>query len=302
MNANLQADFTLELITDGGQEAGCLLWWRNTPALEGEQVGLIGGFQAAGAEAASELLHRACGMLREEGCTMAIGPMDGSTWRSYRLVTERGTEPPFFMEPGNPAEWPDYFVKAGFSILANYTSALNSDLHVVDPRIENVRQRLSTAGVLIRPIQLDRFPEELRHIYDVSIASFQKNFLYTPITYPDFESLYLPIQKAVQADLVLLAFDGEKCLGFMFAIPDFAQARRGEPITTVIAKSLAVLPGRQTGGLGTLLLAQMQQAALRLGYTRVIHALMHESNNSRNVSGHYAKTMRRYALFSRRLA
>jgi hypothetical protein len=33
----------------------------------------------------------------------------------------------------------------------------------------------------------------------------------------------------------------------------------------------------------------------------VIHALMHESNNSLNLSGHYARPFRRYALFARDL-
>ncbi len=32
--------------------------------------------------------------------------MDGNTWRRYRWVVERGTEPPFFLEPDNPDSAP----------------------------------------------------------------------------------------------------------------------------------------------------------------------------------------------------
>ena len=52
----------------------------------------------------------------------------------------------------------------------------------------------------------------------------------------------------------------------------------------------------------SLLVAEVQQRAARLGYARAIHALMHESNVSRNISRRYAQTIRRYALFAKRLA
>jgi hypothetical protein len=48
--------------------------------------------------------------------------------------------------------------------------------------------------------------------------------------------------------------------------------------------------------------AEVQQRAAALGYTRAVHALMHEQNVSRNISRRYAETIRRYALFAKRLA
>jgi L-amino acid N-acyltransferase YncA len=291
-----------DLMLTGSAGARCALWWTNCPTIPGERIGLIGRFHASDFGSAGNLLNEACRLLANQRCSMAIGPMDGSTWKSYRLVTETGSEPPFFLEPTNPPEWPRYFEGSGFSTLANYTSALNSDLGQVDRRIEKVRERMRSAGIVIRPIRLDEFDQELRHIFEVSIGSFVNNFLYTPIDYSQFEALYLPIRQAIKPELVLLAFDRLKCVGFVFAVPNFAESKSGQPIKTTIVKSLAVLPGRQMAGLGTLLLAEMQQAAFQLGYTRAIHALMHESNNSRNLSGHYATTMRRYALFSRPLA
>jgi hypothetical protein len=50
-----------------------------------------------------------------------------------------------------------------------------------------------------------------------------------------------------------------------------------------------------------LLLAEVHEAARRLGFRRAIHALMHETNRSRNLSAHYSRTIRRYTLFARRL-
>jgi predicted N-acetyltransferase YhbS len=279
----------------------CSLWWTTAPALPGETPGLIGHFAAVDEVAARELLAAAGEQLRRNGCTRAIGPMDGNTWRRYRLLTERGTEPIFFLELDNPDVWPNWFVAAGFSVLATYFSALNGDLSVEDPRIPNAVERLERGGVRIRPLNPEDFAGELRRIYAVSCVSFRENFLYTPISEAEFMAQHEAIRPHVRPELVLLAERDGEPVGFVFGIPDLAQARRGQVVNTVVLKTVAVLPGRAQAGLGNVLVARCQEAARALGFRRVIHALMHETNNSLNLSGHYAKPFRRYALFSRDL-
>jgi predicted N-acetyltransferase YhbS len=112
---------------------------------------------------------------------------------------------------------------------------------------------------------------------------------------------YRAIQARVNPQLVLLAEQAERAVGYVFAMPDYAQAQRGEPITTVIVKTLAVLPARANAGLGAVLLGKVHEQAQAMGFTRAIHALMHETNKSRNLSARYARTIRRYTLFAKRL-
>jgi len=88
-------------------------------------------------------------------------------------------------------------------------------------------------------------------------------------------------------------------IGFMFGLPDLAQATRGRSIDTVVAKTIAVRPGRTGAGLGSVLIDQFQQAARRLGYRRVVHALMHEGNRSRQMVARFGRPMREYTLFAR---
>ena len=66
-------------------------------------------------------------------------------------------------------------------------------------------------------------------------------------------------------------------------------------------KTVAALSGRRSAGLGSVLVAESHRIAHEQGYRNAIHALMHESNQSRNISAHYAHTMRRYTLYQRRL-
>jgi len=186
--------------------------------------------------------------------------------------------------------------------LAEYYSALNTDLGKIDPRIARTESRLREAGMTIRHLRADQFLEELRKIYAVSAISFQSNYLYTPLEEADFIAQYRQIEKRIDPRLVLLAERDGGPVGYIFAIPDLAQAQRGEAIDTVIVKTVAVLPGRTQAGLGAVMLEKIHHTAHTLGYRRAIHALMHETNKSRNLSDHSAQTMRRYTLFERKLA
>jgi GNAT superfamily N-acetyltransferase len=228
--------------------------------------------------------------------------MDGNTWRRYRLITERGQEPPFFLEPDNPDDWPDHFRSAGFSPLARYVSALNDDLSVADPRVPEATKRLNADAVQIRPIDLSRFEDELKAVHELSVEAFADNFLYTPITQQEFLSMYAPVRPHLRSQLILLAEKDSRLIGFMFGVPDVMQAKRGQPITTAIAKSMAVRPGRSGAGLGSVLMDSFQQEARSLGFTRVIHALMHEDNRSLKISARFGKPIRQYTLFIRELA
>ncbi|GIV95925.1 MAG: hypothetical protein KatS3mg057_0582 [Herpetosiphonaceae bacterium] len=281
--------------------ARCSLWWSNTPSLDGRSVGLIGHYAAQDGEAGSILLNLASEILASQGCALAVGPMDGNAWQPYRLVIEPGDEPPFFLEPQNPSDWPGHFIENGFAILAGYTSALNPDLAQPDPRLAELEQRAAAQDLSIRPLQAAAFTEELRRIYAIATAAFQNNLLYSSIAEADFIAQYEPLQPCIRPELVLLAEDDGQVVGFIFAIPDLLQAQRGQAIDTIVIKTIAVLPEYSGSGLGSLLAARCQETAGQLGYKRAIHALMHESNRSRTISARYAHTIRRYALFAREL-
>lgn len=295
-------DTSLVVAGDATLRARCSLWWTNVPPRDGERLGVIGHFAATDEDAAGALLEAACRALTTHGCSLAVGPMDGNTWRSYRFVVERGTEPPYFLEPGNPPEWPLWWLGSGFAPLAYYTSALNADLTRRDERAEAVAVRLTEGGVRIRSLDPADFTGELRRIHAVAAVSFRDNFLYTPIPEAEFVAQYTQVQPLVRPELVFIAEQGERPVGFAFSIPDVNEARRGERVRTVIIKTIAILPERKRlGGLGSLLADRTQAVAHTLGFERAIHALMHEANASRGISGRTGSTMRRYALLARPL-
>jgi len=285
--------------------AHCSLWWNEAPPMATHRIGAIGHYASVDDEAAGILLGAAARHLREKACTLAVGPMNGNTWRRYRFVTDAGpngsAEPPFFLEPTNPPEWSRQFEQAGFKPLAEYYSALNTNLDRRDERIALIAARLEELGVSIRSAQKADLRDQLKRIYGVSCIAFRRNFLYTELPEQAFVAQYLPLLDRIQPELVLLAERDGDLLGYLFAIPDLAQAARGQAIDTFIIKTVAILPESSHRGLGSLLVARAHQAGHHLGYTRAIHALMHEDNISCNISNHYAAIMRKYTLYSREL-
>lgn len=281
--------------------ARCSLWWQDTSEYQQKRVGFIGHYAASNADAARELLEHACRELARQGCQLAIGPLDGTTWRRYRLIVERGDQPLFFLEPDNPDQWPDHFTNSGFSELASYTSSLNTDLSYTDPRLDAVAERMEQQGVLIRQLDISCFDRELESIFELSLLGFRNNLLYSPISREEFCAMYQKVKPFIRPELTLLAEHEGRCCGFMFAVPDMLQAQRGEELDQVILKSVAVLPGKSYGGLGNLLMARVLANARKLGFRRAIHALMLDSNSSLTMSNRYATPMRRYALFARGL-
>ncbi len=279
------------------------VWWKTVPLVSGERLGVIGHFRAANtadASAVTAVLDAACRTLKDAGCTLVIGPMDGNTWRSYRFLTWRGTEPRFAFEPDQPDTWPAWWQRAGFAAHEQYWSALVTKLDGHDARLDAAGARLTSAGVTIREIDLATFDEELPRIYAISEIAFRDNVLYTPLPQAEFLAMYKQVRPLLRPGLSFIAERAGAPVGFVFALPDLEQAKRGAAVDTVVIKTLAVLPGRELAGLGKLLLERCQHAAHAAGFRRAIHALMHDGNASRNL-GDDAVEIRRYTLFARRL-
>lgn len=293
-------DARLLAVDPAGQVATAALWWSDVPSVEGHKVGTIGGFESFSSEATAQILEAAEKCLQKAGCTIAIGPMNGNTWRRHRFVIEGRGRGPFLLEPRNHPSYPDWWRAAGYGELSRYSSSLMplDGSSVVSPAL---KERLERSGVAIRPLHADRYDEELRAIYSISLRSFANNFLYTPLEEEGFLDAYRKVQSRVDPDFVRVAEkDGVPC-GFVFAIADLEAAARGEK-PALIVKTLAVDPDSRSAGLGSLLVDEVHRLGREKGFTEAIHALQHETNTSLKITGrHHGEPIRRYALFSKLL-
>ncbi len=293
-------DAVLMTSRDGQLQGRSSLWWRHLPEYTGERLGFIGHYAVRDSVSAAEILAGSCRALAVQGCTLAVGPIDGNTWRRYRLITQRGLEPPFFLEPDNPDDWPGHFESAGFHAFARYYSSINEDNARCKDR-SNVMNDLEKAGYALRPLATRDVETDLSRLWQLSSAAFKDNLLYTPITESEFHRIYAPLLTRIKPELVLIMEQDATPVAFCLALPDLLRAGRGHPVDTVIVKSIAVRESHRGKGLAALLLSRINRTARALGMHRTIHALMHEDNPSRRLDSDVMRDFRRYTLYARSL-
>lgn len=278
--------------------------------------GLVGWYEALDGGAGAALLARAGEMLAERGAARVLGPMNGSTWRRYRLALAPGPgEPapaPFLTEPVNPPDYPAHFLAAGYAVAAEYESRA-ALLAPGAPAAPGVPGPSLPDGVRIAPLDPARFDDTLREIFDLSAAAFADNLFYTPIAFAEFAAAYLKVRPLLDPELVRLARGADgRLLAFVFAFPDpfdrVPDASRAAPAASggaprprglrVVLKTLATAPEARGLGLGGRLSAEVHRVALARGAPSVVHALMQVDNASTNISGRLrGEPFRRYALY-----
>ncbi len=227
--------------------------------------------------------------------------MDANTWNRYRLVTYSDGRPPFLMEPSHPPFYLKAWQDAGFTPVAEYHSAEAPLSLGPDPRLERTIERLRASGVSLRNLRVDDFEGELHRIHAVAQEAFAANYFYTDIGEDDFIALYAPYRDKLDPRLVFLAEHDDEAVGFLFGIPDFAQALRGETVEAVILKTVAVRQRRDLAGLGLWIVHKGHQRAAELGYRKIIHALVTGQSKLRNLGGETLDVFRKYTLFGQKL-
>jgi ribosomal protein S18 acetylase RimI-like enzyme len=262
------------------------------------ETGFVGHYEAVYRDAGVAALREAVDLLRQGGAERIVGPMNGSTWERYRLALPREREmeggAPFLSEPLNPERYVEDFAAAGWVPLLEYESRIVREPRPVPEAARLARPRPFDQRISIRPLQPDRFEDELRALYDLSMAAFAENPLYSPIGFERFAEMYRGIRPLLDPELVRLARGEDGSLmGYAFAFPD-PLTSHGHP--RLVLKTLAVAPEARQLGLGRTLVEEVNAIAAARG-AAVIHALMHVANASKRISARTdSELFRRYRL------
>lgn len=208
-----------------------------------------------------------------------IGPINGSTWKKYR-ITLPSNNPPFLLDNYNKPYYAELFEKSGFDVIAGYTSSVCKNLKKDYSRLEKFKNIFEEKGLKIREFDPNNFERDIRKIYDISIKSFVNNFLYTPIGFEEFSKMYEPVKMFLNPEWVLLAEnENDETVAFIFGFDNLYNRTE----KSLIIKTLAQIPDFKYRGMGSYLTELIHQKAYQKGYDNVIHALMHKSNVSSNI-------------------
>lgn len=290
---NLQGCYTL---FDGKKPAGRFsLFTPSNLNYQDRKVAYIGHYECVENERISiELINLAKEKAKEAGAEYLIGPMDGSTWHTYRFATDYDN-PLFLTENHHHLYYTEQFEKAGFKPIVKYVSQIKDNLSINEEKTAAIEEKFRSQGIIFRHIHMDTYEDEMYRVCEFCQEAFKRNVLFTPIDPKIFVAKYRNLSSVIDPEFVQIAENGQgKIVGLQLSVPNHYAPEKHQ----LISKTTARAPQSQYKGVAHVLHEKMVKKAIEKGYTSVIHAFMFENNRSRVVSDAMGfKPYRTYQLF-----
>jgi len=282
-------------IVKGNEVQAVAALWLDAPrSPDGAAVAFVGHFASNDAGHSKQLFDALAHEAARAGRRRILAPIDGSTWRSYRVVVESSGRDPFFLEPQTPSYWEAHLTAAGFSRAEMYASLeLENLAPFAGP--DAYAAELTAAGITVRDFDMQNFDKDLLKLHTLSLQAFVANPYYAPLPLEEFAAMYRPAVFLYEPGLALIAERNEEALGFIFAYRDGAQKN------CTVLKTIAVSPTIREAGLARHLTGRVLARAHQLGCSSAVFGLMHERNKSFSWAARHGKIFRRYALMARDL-
>jgi hypothetical protein len=196
---------------------------------EGQQVGLVGFFECVENFAVVEaLLAAACDWLRQQGMTLARGPIDLSTHNGCLFLVEGFETAPLILMPYNPPYYPQMFEQAGWHKVQDaYSYHFPLDIQL-PPEFEKGYRIACKSGVTFRPVRTkgEGFEADARDIYRLTSQMFANNYSATPRTEEEFLAEAHDLQSLIDPDLFPIAEHNGQMVGYWMGLPDYNIALR----------------------------------------------------------------------------
>ena len=287
---------------------GSLHLWHNRPDYNGRKTSYIGNVNIHEKYRKDEeqLFNKVFEELKKEGIEIIIGPLNGTTWNTYRYVTEKGSRRQFLLEPWNEDYSVSLFEKLGFKPLAGYISTVMEGMDSdgrrnLNKKIEKLKKFDYYKDIKVESAENKDLLTVLNKVYDLTVEAFKNNFLYSELEREIFLKMYMSYEDKIIKKFFKMLYLGDELIGYVFGIPDYAELGYKGKIDTIILKTIAVSPIYNGKGMGYILINSLVEEAEKEGYENVIYALMHQSNVSKNIGLLLGNMLRKYTLFIKEL-
>ena len=191
---------------------------------EGKRIGLFGFFECIPDFAiAQSLLNAASEWLREQGMTVARGPIDLSTHNNCLFLVDGFDSPPMIMMPYNPSYYPNYMEQDGWHKAKDaYAYDFPLDQSLSD-KFEKGYRIACKSGITFRPLRTkgEGFEQDVKSIYHLFNRAFANNWSSAPRTEEEFLEEAKALQTLVDPDVFPIAEDKGEMIGFWMGLPDY---------------------------------------------------------------------------------
>ncbi len=191
---------------------------------EDQKVGLFGFFECVPDFAiAQALIEAACQWLREQGMTIARGPIDLSTHNNCFFLVDGFDSPPMVMMPYNPPYYPEFMEQDGWHKAKDayaYDFPLDKPLPA---EFEKAYRIACKSGVTFRPLRTKgkEFEQDAISLYHLFTRAFANNWSSTPRSEEEFLEEAKALQSLVDPDVFPVAEYNGEMVGFWMGLPDY---------------------------------------------------------------------------------
>jgi hypothetical protein len=266
---------------------------------------------------ANALFDKAKQYVVEHGAKAFQGPMNPSVNDEIGLLIEGFDVSPTLMMTYNPPYYIKLVENYGFKKIKDLYAYLLDQKEVYTERFirahELVKQR---QHIVLRPIDMKRFDEELEKIKYVYNSAWSKNWGAVPMTDDEMNALAADLKSIIVPELLLFAEKDGKAIGFALSLPDINMAlkynKKGyfipgiyqlltkkKKINLVRVIVLGVVPEHKNTGAGAALFYETAIRAKKLGYAFGEASWILEDNEAMTKSAEAmkGKISKRYRLY-----
>ena len=236
-------------------------------------------------------------LARQAGMTALRGPANFSSNEEFGLLVDGFEASPAVMMTYNPPRYIDLVESFGFR-KAKDLYAYYLDDSKPPERMKRLAEKMAARkGVIVRPMNMRHFRDEVRKIRTVYNAAWEKNWGFVPMTEAEIDHMAAELKPVAKPELVLLAEKDDEPVGFALALPDLNAAVRhangrlfpfgllkimwhARRIDMLRVLTLGLIPEYRRTGIDQLFYLRLFEGGARHGITRGEFSWILEDNHA----------------------
>lgn len=194
----------------------------NSNLFHDEKCGFFGFFESVDDQPAAQTLFDAAReWLKARGMEVIRGPFNFTTNDTAGLLVDAFDSSPVIEMTYNPPYYPKLIegcgLKRAMDLFAYFLDVEKMDRR----RIKLLGERVERHGITFRSIDKKRFAQEVKIFKEVYNQAWSHNWGFVPLTESEIDYYAENFRDIVDPDFVIFAFDGEKPVGSLWALPDY---------------------------------------------------------------------------------
>ncbi|MDQ4107044.1 MAG: GNAT family N-acetyltransferase [Actinomycetota bacterium] len=288
----------------------------------GDNLAFFGFFEAEDGEAARVLLARVEEWARGWGRSAVRGPANPSLNHSAGFLIDAFDSDPYVMMPYNPPDYPRYVEEASYRKAKDLYAWLFAREWEVGERVGRLAERVRRrrGGLVVRPVDMRRWDEELARVRALYNRAWEKNWGFVRYTDAEFDKLAREFKLILDPELVALAEVEGELAGMTVLLPDANQVfkkmrgrllpfgilhflRRRRTVDQLRLPILGVAPEHRNKGLELVMIHELYERAMAKGYKRCECSWTLEDNRQINrvIEAAGARQYKTYRIYEKEI-